>query len=343
MNCTEKINSQLINKIKPFNTKDLIPYYSEKENKWGYFHRITKKTITKPIMKEAYFFKPQLLFYYSFETNGLENGCSGKILGSKDNFKIESVEKAQYQDFNVYDDSFIIKQSAKSRVNEDINGFEVDANGKLTNFNSKFYDEKNDEVLIQNIIFFKNKYYAVTKTIENENKYYSIINQEGQEFPNFKKTTYYPMLKQIYSDDTDLWFLTITNDKKYVYRSLLNNTEIGDALDDNIVYGETQEQSFGYVIYSVNKKKGIFDLTTMKWKIKPADDNDFLYIYYAASEPLSYSYQKNEWSYRTDVIISNKDIEENRKKSYIYILSSKNIFYDLDLKTYKPKTTTKQN
>lgn len=43
LSCDEKITTQFINKIKPFNSKDLIPYYSEKENKWGYFHRTTKK------------------------------------------------------------------------------------------------------------------------------------------------------------------------------------------------------------------------------------------------------------------------------------------------------------
>lgn len=338
LSCDEKITTQFINKIKPFNSKDLIPYYSEKENKWGYIHRITKKIITKPIMREAYFFKPFVQFYYSFETNGLQNGCSGKILGSKDNYKIESLEKSEYQEFDIYEEGGPeVKKTYKNMVKEDVNGFVVDENGKLKHFNPKFYNEKDDEPLIQNIIFFKNNYYAIIKILENNKKYYSIINQEGQEFLNFKKTEYYPMLKQIYSDDTDIWFLTIRNDKKYVYKSLLNNIQLEEAFDDNTIYGEVQDQSFGYVIYSVDKKKGVFDLTTMKWKIKPSDKNDFIYLFYASSEPLLYSYQKGEWTYRNDVIISNKDIEENRKKSYIYIQSSKNIFYDLELKSYEPK------
>lgn len=337
MTCNEKIETQFIKKIKPFNSKDLIPYFSEKENKWGYFDRTTKKIITKPIMKEPCFFKPDIKFYYSFETNGLENGCSGKILGSKDNYKIESLSNAEYQSYAVEDENPATKKTYKSMIKEDINGFEVDENGKLTNFNSKFYNEKNDEPAIQNIIFFKNNYYAITEVLENGKSYFSIINKEGQEFSNYKKIEYYPRLKQIYSDDTDLWFLTKTNNGKYIFKSLLNNIQLEYAFDDYTIYGENQEQSLGYVIYTVDKKNGVFDLTTMKWKIKPSDKNDFSYIYYASSEPLSYSYQEDELRYKNYVIISNKDIYENRKRSNIYIQSSRDVFYDLELKPYKPK------
>jgi hypothetical protein len=63
LSCTERVTMQLINKIKKYNSKDLIPYYSEKENRWGYFHRSTKKIITKPLMQDAYFFKPFVFFY----------------------------------------------------------------------------------------------------------------------------------------------------------------------------------------------------------------------------------------------------------------------------------------
>lgn len=336
MKCNEKIESQFINKIQKYNSKDLIPYYSEKDNKWGYFIRTSKKIVTKPIMKEPYFFKPNIEFYYSFETDGLENGCNGKILGSKGKFKIEWSQDASYQVFEAaYNGKPEPKKNYTTLISDEISGFEVDSSGKLTKFNSKFYDAKKEEPTFGQIIFFRNTYYAITKLTENDKSFYSIINQDGKTFKNFDKTEFYPMLKQIYSDDKDLWFLCKTKNGKYIYKSLLNNIQLEDAIDDDTVYGERQAQNFGYVICTVNKKNGVFDLTTMKWKIKPSSKNDFMYLHYASSEPLLYSYKKEEWTYRTDVIISNKDIEENRKNSYIYIQTSKNHFYDLNLKLYK--------
>jgi hypothetical protein len=335
--CNKKVETQLKNKIKPFKSIDLIPYYSEKEKKWGYFHRLTKKIITKPIMDSPYFFEPNINFSHCFETNGLENGCDGRILGSKDNYKIELSENAQYQYPEESYTSVSTEKKFKSRVKDDINGFEVDENGVLTNFNHKFYDEENDKILIRKIIFFKNIYYAIITLYESGKNYFSIINQDGQEFFNFKKTECYPSLKQIYTNDSDLWFLTQTKNGKYTYKSLLNNIQLELAFDSDAIYGENQEQSFGYVIYTLDKKPGVLDLTTMKWKINPSENNDFQYLFFASSEPLSYSYKKDEWTYKPDAIISNKDIEDNRKKSYLYIQSSKNAFYDLELKIYKQK------
>lgn len=336
MNCNEKIESQFINKIQNYNSKDLIPYYSEKDNKWGYFIRTSKKIVTKPIMNKPYFFKPNIEFYYSFETDGSENGCNGKILGSKDKFKIEWSQDASYQVFATdYSRKYEFKRKYSTLISDDISGFEVDSSGKLTKFNSKFYDVNKEVPTINQIIFFRNNYYAITEVIEDDKRFYSIINQDGKTFENFDKIEFYPMLKQRYTDDTDLWFLCETKNGKYIYKSLLNNLQLEDEIDDETVYGERQDQSFGYVIYTVNKKKGVFDLTTMKWKIKPSSKNDFIYLYYASSEPLLYSYKQEKGTYRTDVIISNKDIEENRKNSYIYIQTSKNHFYDLNLKLYK--------
>ncbi len=337
IDCNKKVETQLKNMIKSFKSIDLIPYYSEKEKKWGYFHRLTKKIITKPIMNSPYFFNPNINFSHCFETNGLENGCDGRILGSKGNYKIELSENAQYE----YDTGMGMSESTekkfKSMVKDDVNGFEVDKNGILTNFNHKFYDEENDKILISKIIFFNKNYYAIIELFESGKNYYSIINQDGQEFVNFKKTECYPSLKQIYTKDSDLWFLTQTKNGKYTYKSLLNNIQSELAFDSNVIYGENQEQSFGYVIYTLDKKPGVLDLTTMEWKINPSENNDFQYLFFASSEPLLYSYKKDEWTYKPDAIISNKDIEDNRKKSYIYIQSSKDVFYDLELKIYKQK------
>lgn len=338
MDCDQKVKKLLIEKIKSFNSKDLVPYYAEKENKWGYMHRVSKKIITKPIMKDPYFFKPEIHFYYCFDTNGLENGCSGRIMGSKDKYRIESLKNAEYQVYDVaYGGNEETKRTYKSKIKDAINGFEVDTEGRLTYFNSKFYNKEKDEPFITQVLSFKDKFYGITKTTEDKKEYYTVINQDGTEFPGFKKLEYYPVLKQTYSDDKDLWFLIKSNEGKYFYKSLFENKSLDYAIDDSTVYGENQTQSFGYVIFSMNDKKGLFDLTTMSWRIEPSDKNDFSSLFYASAEPLSYNYDKTDFNYSTDVTISSEMIKENRAKSYIYIQSSKDYFYDLNLNSYKPK------
>ena len=330
MSCQEKVQKLFIDKVKHHNSKDLIPYYSEKDNNWGYFNRNTGKIITEPIMRrDAIFFKPNLKFYYSFETNGIENGCTGEISGSKNNYKILSLNNAQYQAYDTAFNGSYEKKSYKNHVKNSINGFEVDENGVLTNFNPKFYDEREDKPLISEVILFKGNIYAITKIVENNKNYFTMIKQNGEEFLNFKKTEYYPRLKQIYSNDTDLWFLTKSKNGKYIYKSLLENKTLQDSFDDDTIYGEKQAQKLGYVIYTVNKKNGVLDLTTMKWKVKPTNKINFSYLEYSSSEKLT---EKENIK-----IIPNKDIEENRKISYIYIQTSNNEFYDLQLKLYKPK------
>lgn len=336
--CDKKVNNLLIDKVKSFNSKDLIPYFSEKENKWGYMDRVSKKIITTPIFNAVYFFQPYLQFESSFEDDQLTKGCNGKIAGSSENYTVKSLKTTDYQAYTMPFDGYEeVKKNYQSMIKNTISGFELDADGKVSFLNSKFYDEANDKSLILEVFQFKNKYYAITKTVERKKEYYNVIDQKGNGFAGFKKLEPYPRLKQIYSNDKDVWFLLEINNNKYVYRSLFENRQLNDTIDDRTVYGQNQTQSLGYVIYTSNKKKGVFDLTTMNWRIPPSEKNDFSYLYYSCSDPLLYSYDKKEYSYRTDVILSSKMINENRAKSYIYIQTSNKDFYDLDFKIYIPE------
>lgn len=336
MTCEEKVTKLLINKIAPFQSNDLIPYYSKKENKWGYFHRKTKKIITEPLFSDAFFFNPYINFYYSLEIKG-EDGCNGKIYGSSDNYKTEKIEGSKYGLFGVSDDGNENKKKTfKNFIKEDISGFEVDDFGKLTYFNPKFYNSQNDEPAIREIIHFKGEYYGIVFVIENDNSFYTIINQKGNPCPNFEKIEFYPNKKQTYTNENDIWFFIKTGEDEYIFKSLLKGEQLKETFNSSSNW-QNHLQSIAYAVFTTKKgENGILDLTTMQWKINPSVKNDFLYLKYSSLAPLSYNYEKEEHSYNPSIDAPIEMINENRKKAYIYIQNSKNNFYDLDLNLYKP-------
>ncbi|UIR54756.1 hypothetical protein LZQ00_10760 [Sphingobacterium sp. SRCM116780] len=327
MTCEEKVNKLLIEKIKPYASNDLIPYYSEQAGKWGFFHRKTKKIVTKPIFNEAYFFRPTLSFSYSFEQAG-GDGCNGEVLGSQEHYTIKEIASSEYRIVEAMG-STDSKVSYKNFVKSDISGFEIDMLGNLASFNPRFYDEINDRPNILHTFNIKNEYYAITTYKENDTTYYAVINQKGIALPNFEKLQHYPILKQSYSNEKDAWFWIETGKDEYIFRSLLHGTRLKETFTDSPNW-TNHAQNIGYAILTIGKQNGLMDLTTMEWKIKPSIKNDFSFLEYASLEPLHHK----EHSY--DASIPTEMIQENREKAYIYIQNSKNQYLDLDLKLYKP-------
>ena len=336
MSCEEKVQTMLINKIKPYKSNELIPYYSEENDKWGLFHKITKKKVTDPVLHDGYFFTPNLNFYYSLSTssNDYEDGCHGKITGSTKGYTIISTEKSPRNSEIMqmpYKQEMI---SNKHRVKENIAGFEVDANGNVSNFNPKFYDAENDNHLLFNVFNFQNKYYAVAKKVTNKKSYFNIINQQGETFAHLENLEFYPDRKQIYSKDKDVWFLVQTSENHYAFISL-KGKKLKETFNECYNW-RLDQQNFAYAIMKTNNGNGILDLVSMKWKIKPSKKNDFNYLKFSCSEPLAINYEKDEFSYREDVIIPTEMIKENRKKAFIYIENDNRNYYDLKLNLYKP-------
>ena len=331
--CDEKVQKLLVDKIKKYNSKDLIPYMDKKEGRWGYFHRTTKKILTAPIMNEAYFFHPHINFSYSFEQKG-EDGCNGKIYGSRIEYRILNLEKSVYIPTMAMAPNQV-KPAFKKFIKLEISGFEVDDKGSLTYFNPKFYDEENNEPRIIDIFKANGENYAITYLNEDTGHYYSVINQQGVAIKNFEKLKGYPTKKQSYNNEKDVWFWVNTNENEYILRSLLSGQRLNETFNNSPTW-EYYAQEFGYAIFVIGKQKGLMDLTTMKWKIKPSIKNDFDFLVYASSEHLDYNYNKDEYSHNPNIIATIEMINANRKKSYIYIQNSKNQFMDLDLKFYRP-------
>jgi hypothetical protein len=337
MSCKQKVNKLLVDKIKSYKSNDLIPYYSEKDNKWGFFHRITKQKITKPILRDAVFFRPQLNLYYDLETNGKENGCKATILGSKEKYQIIKVEESDYR---IYSEQYKpeYKEPYINFINDNITGFQVNEIGKITYFNSKFYNALEKKPFFGEFaIKFKTKYYAIISQKNNDNNYsYSIIDQNGNTMPGFENLKNYPESKFSYKDEDDLWFLIGLGNEKFKFKSLINNKELNEIFDYPYNWYNFS-QTIGYAILKVNKVSGLIDLTTMQWKIKPSLNNDFSYLSYCSLEKLSDGIIEDDSIIDSKLEIPIDVIHKNRLKSYVYIQNSKNQFYDLNLKLHLPK------
>ena len=335
--CEEKAKTLLINKIKDYPSNQLIPYYSEKDGMWGYFDRKSKRKITEPVLREADFFHPHIHLYFSLETNGQENGCTGKIMGSKESYRLENFYESDYQIYEaMMPPESMVKKTFKDKVNNLVNGFEVDEKGKLTSFNPKFYNEQKDQPNIYDIFQFKGEHYAIVSFKDNNGSFYQVINQKGETFSGFEKLKNYPHRKQSYTHEEDLWFLIETTENQHIFKSLFEGKQFADTFD-NTNNWENFGQTIGYAIMSTNNKKGVLDLTTMKWKVKPKASNDFWYLNYSSLEPLAINYDKDEYSQNQNIIIPIEMLKKNRKNTYIYIHNSKNSFYDLKMKLYEPK------
>jgi len=337
VSCEEKVKTLLIDKIKEYPSNQLIPYYSENHGKWGYFDRKSKRKITEPVLRDATFFHPHINLYYSLETNGQENGCTGKIMGSKENYQLENIYESDYQIYEaMMPPESMAKKSFKDKVDSAIGGFEVDEKGKLTTFNPKFYSAEKDQPNIFDIFQFKNNHYATVSIKDNNGSFYQVINQKGETFSGFERLKNYPHRKQSYSHENDLWFLIATSENQFVFKSLFEGKQFADTFD-NTDNWENFAQTIGYAVMSTNNKKGVLDLTTMKWKVKPAVSNDFWYLNYSSLEPLAINYDKDEYSYNSTIIIPTDMIKKNRKNTHIYLQNSKNSFYDLKMKLYEPR------
>lgn len=332
--CEERVDELLIEKIKAYPSNELIPYFSAKDNKWGFFDRKTKKKITSPIFHDACFFHPHLNFYYSFEQKN-EDGCNGKILGSENNYQIEHIASSEYQIFTI-EAPEEIKKSYKQFIKPEITGFEIDDRGKLTYFNPRFYDKENDEPTILTIFRVQEESYAIIKYKEDTTTFYAVINQQGAAFPYFERLSNYPQKKQSYTEENDIWFWIETEKDQYIFRSLKQGTRLPETFNYSPNW-ENNAQTIGYGIFVSGKKTGVLDLTTMQWKIKLSTKNKFSYLQYASLKTLEINYAKDEFSYNPTVTIPLEMIDENRKKTYIYIQNLKEEYLDLDGNLYKVK------
>lgn len=316
--CQINVEKELVSKIKKYSSKELISYYSPKAEKWGYMDRESKKVLTPPYFAYPEFFNPDLALPHMYFNKG-ELICEGVIKGSNKDYDVSEVVVIQ---------PFIVPQVTRrgsvdytrddsKLVKKEITGFEVDENGKLLYISPKFFDESTNTKMIKDVFSYKEVYYAIINKEEEE--YYSIINKKGEVLKDFENMDGYPIIIESVNTAHSFWIWYKNKEEKYVFKDFSNGV-IKVILDDNL---SEWNSVLWYVIAAVNDQKGILDVMSMEWKIPPAKENDFKKLYYTTVKNKSESI--------------NRSVEYNREDSYIYILNSKNTFYDLDMKEYKPK------
>ncbi|MDR0228645.1 MAG: hypothetical protein LBI72_06230 [Flavobacteriaceae bacterium] len=326
--CQEYIQKNFVDKVKKYSSKNLIPFYSEREQKWGYMDKVSKKRLTNTFMKSVRFFTPD--FYTSQSDIRIfpsDLSCAGLIKGSKEKYNISKFTDSSYNEGEyVADVAMGSNRNYSHMVNADVSGFKVDADGNLIEFNPKYYNEKYRDTKIEHVFKLDGKYYALVDLRDSKEYHFSVIDERGEAIEGFEDITTYVAINIRYSTDTDVWFSIENENGDYDIKSLMTKEVIGSS-KSKLNYSRNY---MGYEIVSVGNKKGLLDVTTMKWKIVPSEKNDFEAIYFSSSQAVHQSYGNKR-------IIPIDEINENRKIVDIYILNKKNTFYDLDMKEYKPK------
>lgn len=333
--CEQRIKEQIVDKLKPYASNNLIPYYSSKLERWGYFDRVSGLKVTKPLFKEASFFKPYLEVYYALETSGEFNGCDLTLSSSADKYNILKIENSVYELMNADYDNTINEIDYSKYINDSISGFKLNNKDEIIEFNSKFFDfEDRKPRFIQNPIKLNNQYYSIILQNKSGIISFAIIDQKGNYMPGFEELPNYPNLKDIYIGENDVWFAIDFGKDQYKFKSLLNNKELPETFGfpNNWL---SLASTIGYAILEVNNESGIMDLTTMQWKIKPSAKNNFAFLHYTSLEKLSADYIENYNIHRQKQIPLDV-IYANRLKSKIFIQGRNNKIYDFELNECKP-------
>lgn len=99
-----------------------------------------EKKLTKPVLRYANFFKPNLELRFDFMEKSNHPyiefmGCDGIVIGSKDNYTLQ-VKEGVPRDMILWG-----RLPLLAKIKNTIKGFEVDEKGKLTYVSPEYYLE----------------------------------------------------------------------------------------------------------------------------------------------------------------------------------------------------------
>lgn len=312
--CIDFIENNLIVKFKNYDSRYLIPYYSEKHNAWGYFDGKTNNKVLDPIFKSYNFFNPYIFINVKEDILNSKNeiqNCNFRLFGSSNNFKIEYPDTTYvtFVSLNANNEKLVIKESK---------GFEIDSNNKLIACNNKFFNKETNKYMLSNFFKIKDLNFAIFK---NKDKY-SIVDENGKFMKEFKNMLSEP--KIIYFDTKDVLFFIHENENAYKVKSLYN-TLICNEIFENEVYFTTSDV-VGYQKISKDESSGIFDFIDFKWILKP---NNKIYVD-------SFEYSSNIDFYEINSTNEKSKILNNRINADFYIITKDKKVYDLNLNELKP-------
>ena len=302
------IAKKIIQKIRLYQTDELLTYYDKVSKKWGFMSK-KGEILTQPLCMEASNFESDNETFYLYNYSN----CVIKIDLKKFTYKTNRVEKNIENYYTPYTSTNIVMDSIfkgfKVQVSQsiDLKNGEINKFGDITSY-SNYYSEVND------LFYYKNKFYAVATLTKNKTK--GIIDEEGNiingfdfKFKSIKLLEYYKG-----EDKNEPWFYFENNEQVKGFINLEGSTILKDEILSHCNY------SFDY--YSIQKnedKSGLLDLRTLKWVIKPQTKLKFESIF---------------------------EINKDYNNRFFYIEVSKDsdkFLIDLDSNEYKPVIKTIKN
>lgn len=311
--CDEFIKNEIADKIRKYNSRNILPFFSENDKAWGYFDKDSKEILIQPVFKKHKFFDSYIFFDLESDLVNIKTNleCKFRLFGSLENYRIELPDSASASivSFNQINERKKIK---------DIKGFEIDSENNLIAFNEKFFNKKSKQADLSDFFKIKNKAYAI---FEKDDKF-SIVSEDGNFVKGFVDLNNEPIF--VYFDANDVLFLINQNDELYEIKSLKGKKSCKEKFKNRIYF--MNSQVIGYELINIEGQKGIFDMIKFKWIIKPNLNIKIKSLEYSTNHDF---YDGKSTFYKSDII-------KNRKLADIYIVTEDNKVLDLNLVEYKP-------
>lgn len=245
--------------VKGIALTDLVPY--NKNGKWGYMQKKTKKVIV--------------------QANFIKAGFAGKCLeiefqpGVKESIDVEGKLSLEYR--NIPDQRQTIYRLMDDKIkvddNPDFKGFDVDGKGVINRVSAEI-DTKNGKPVIGSmtpLTIGQDNYIIAQKKGK-----FGLMRQDGASHPiiGFK----YPLLKkERHFEGEGTWFLFQDEENKYGYIHSSGEVKFYGELDSLLsLQDDYSFVAFGYEVIKQRNKSGIIDLKTMQWHIKPLANIKFM-------------------------------------------------------------------
>ncbi|SHJ10453.1 hypothetical protein [Flavobacterium terrae] len=314
--CFEFVKNKIISNIEKYDSKKILPYYSEESKLWGYFDLTTGNKVVEPVLKKYKFFSPYIYldFESDFESKNLNfENCRLRLYVIEEKFKIE------LPDTVLAEVAFNFSNNEIKKVKE-IDGFEVDKQNNLISYNKKFYDNKKSDTRLSDFFKINNINYALA-TMDD---HFTIVDQSGKIIKELKSKVSQPEF--LYRDENEAFFVTEDKENNYKIQSIFGNTN-SSKVSFNEILDLQLIKALGFSIVTIKGKMGVYDFVKFEWVIEPT--NKF------KIESLEYS--SNIDVYDGDIVKTKEKILLNRKESDLYIVTEKNKIFDLKLNQIRPR------
>lgn len=306
--CEQLIKSKFLNKLYGTQPTDLVPYYDTATKNWGLLDKKSKEILVDGLFQNLEIFNPKLRFYSKQYPN-----CASTLIFSDGEYTFyEGKEESIYA-------PVMAEMTKADKLVKEITGFEVNNSNEIIAVNSMFFNvidkkTKKGYLKISKVFEYDGIHYGVVKQANN---YFSIYNEKGEIIKGFEKIKPFPFIGNSYSDSKDLWILAKIDSDQYSFKALKSQKTIQIKASSPACWNCIGRNLFGYQILNVNGAIGLFDLLSMKWKIKPSEENKFHSVLYTSNIEIN----------QCETL---KQLKQNRKLAELYLQTYDNTFIDIN-------------